>query len=97
MASRASLSAARSRSICQACSAGFDALEPTIDAQTMELHHGRHHQAYVTNLNGVAAQNGEVNIAGELIYDFGLPIDAHRGGWKQGHRNGLRANTGLHD
>ncbi len=34
--------------------------EPHIDAQTMELHHGRHHQAYVTNLNGVAAQNGEV-------------------------------------
>ena len=29
----------------------FDALEPTIDAQTMEIHHDRHHQAYVTNLN----------------------------------------------
>ena len=28
-----------------------DALEPTIDAQTMEIHHDRHHQAYVTNLN----------------------------------------------
>ena len=29
----------------------FDALEPTIDAQTMEIHHDRHHAAYVTNLN----------------------------------------------
>ena len=28
-----------------------DALEPHIDAQTMTIHHGRHHQAYVTNLN----------------------------------------------
>lgn len=28
-----------------------DALEPWIDRQTMEIHHGKHHQAYVTNLN----------------------------------------------
>jgi Fe-Mn family superoxide dismutase len=30
---------------------GFDALEPHIDTQTMQIHHGKHHQAYVTNLN----------------------------------------------
>jgi Fe-Mn family superoxide dismutase len=29
----------------------FEALEPHIDAQTMQIHHGKHHQAYVTNLN----------------------------------------------
>jgi Fe-Mn family superoxide dismutase len=30
---------------------GFDALEPHVDARTMEIHHGKHHQAYVDKLN----------------------------------------------
>jgi len=33
----------------------FDALEPHIDAQTMQIHHDRHHQAYVDNLNKAIA------------------------------------------
>jgi len=33
----------------------YDALEPHIDAQTMEIHHSKHHQAYVTNLNNAIA------------------------------------------
>lgn len=33
----------------------FDALEPHIDARTMEIHHGKHHNAYVTNLNNAVA------------------------------------------
>jgi len=37
------------------------ALEPHIDAQTMEIHHGRHHQAYVNNLN--AAMKGAPDLA----------------------------------
>jgi superoxide dismutase, Fe-Mn family len=34
-----------------------DALEPHIDATTMEIHHGKHHNAYVTNLNKAIAGN----------------------------------------
>ena len=33
----------------------FDALEPHFDARTMEIHHGKHHNAYVTNLNNAIA------------------------------------------
>lgn len=33
----------------------FDALEPHIDSQTMQIHHGKHHQAYVDNLNKALA------------------------------------------
>jgi Fe-Mn family superoxide dismutase len=33
--------------------------EPHIDAQTMEIHHGRHHAAYVNNLNAALSQNAE--------------------------------------
>ncbi len=33
----------------------YDALEPHIDAKTMEIHHSKHHQAYVTNLNAALA------------------------------------------
>lgn len=33
----------------------FDALEPHIDARTMEIHHGKHHKAYVDNLNAALA------------------------------------------
>ncbi len=37
----------------------FDALEPAIDARTMEIHHDRHHQAYVDNLNKALAKQPE--------------------------------------
>src|SRR5689334_12989572 len=37
---------------------GYDALEPHIDTTTMQIHHSRHHQAYVTNLNNAVKQNG---------------------------------------
>lgn len=38
----------------------YDALEPAIDAQTMRIHHDRHHAAYVANLNKAVAGRGEV-------------------------------------
>ena len=37
-----------------------NALEPTIDQQTMEIHHGRHHNAYVTNLNNAIAGKADL-------------------------------------
>src|SRR5688572_12012727 len=40
-----------------------DALEPHIDAMTMEIHHGKHHQTYIDNLNKAVAANPEI---GEL-------------------------------
>lgn len=45
-----------------------DALEPVIDAKTMEIHHGRHHKAYVDNLNAQAAQIPE--LAGLSLLDM---------------------------
>ncbi|MFN7915732.1 MAG: superoxide dismutase [Vicinamibacterales bacterium] len=37
------------------------ALEPHIDARTMEIHHGKHHQAYVTNLNAALDKHPELH------------------------------------
>ena len=38
-----------------------DALEPHIDKQTMEIHHGKHHNAYVTNLNAALDKHPELH------------------------------------
>jgi Fe-Mn family superoxide dismutase len=38
----------------------YDALEPHIDARTMEIHHTKHHQTYVTNLNGAIEKAPEL-------------------------------------
>src|SRR3712207_6049665 len=38
-----------------------DALEPHIDKQTMEIHHGKHHNAYVTNLNAAVQKQPELD------------------------------------
>lgn len=48
-----------------------DALEPHIDAQTMEIHHGRHHKAYVDNLNRAFADFPDIkNLFSVPSYDF---------------------------
>jgi Fe-Mn family superoxide dismutase len=46
----------------------FDALEPHIDEMTMKVHHGKHHQAYVTNLN--AALEKAPELAGRSLDDL---------------------------
>ncbi|MEE8561086.1 MAG: superoxide dismutase, partial [Gemmatimonadota bacterium] len=51
----------------------FDALEPTIDARTMEIHHGKHHAAYVNNLN--AALEGHENLQGLSVEELLRGID----------------------
>src|SRR5579872_5244095 len=45
-----------------------DALEPHIDKMTMEIHHGKHHQAYVTNLN--KALESAPNLANKTIEEL---------------------------
>lgn len=52
----------------------YDALEPYIDARTMEIHHGKHHQAYTTNLN--AAIEGTEH-EGETIEEILHHISKH--------------------
>jgi superoxide dismutase, Fe-Mn family len=45
----------------------FNALEPHIDARTMEIHHGKHHNTYVTNLNNAIAGKPEESLSIEEI------------------------------
>ncbi len=64
----------------------FNALEPHIDARTMEIHHGKHHAAYVTNLNnaikGTALENKTLEEI--LVEGFNTPAVRNNGG---GHWN----------
>ena len=46
----------------------YNALEPYIDAQTMQIHHDKHHQAYVTNLNN--ALQGQDQLASMSVDDL---------------------------
>ena len=65
----------------------FDALEPHIDAQTMQIHHDKHHQAYVDNLNkAIAGTEHENKSLEELIASAGKisPAVRNNGG---GHWN----------
>ena len=58
-----------------------DALEPHIDKQTMEIHHGKHHNAYVTNLNKAIAGNAvlEAKSIDALIADLSSVPENIRG------------------
>ncbi|WP_137171806.1 superoxide dismutase [Massilia sp. HP4] len=67
----------------------YDALEPHFDARTMEIHHTKHHQTYITNVNNALAEANVAEVPVEqLIADIGsLP---------QGVQNVVRNNGGGH-
>ncbi|MBP7148154.1 MAG: superoxide dismutase [Acidobacteria bacterium] len=68
----------------------FDALEPHIDARTMELHHDKHHQAYVANLNTALEKHPQLASGGveDLLRDLNaVPEDI---------RTAVRNNGGGH-
>jgi Fe-Mn family superoxide dismutase len=73
----------------------FDALEPHIDGRTMEIHWGKHHQAYVTNLN--KALEGHAALAAKSVEDLLRGIDEVPSGIRGAVRNhgGGHANHGL--
>jgi Fe-Mn family superoxide dismutase len=58
----------------------FDALEPHIDAKTMEIHHGKHHAEYVNNLNAALEKHPELagKSAEDLIKDLNAVPEAIR-------------------
>jgi Fe-Mn family superoxide dismutase len=61
-----------------------DALEPHIDKLTMEIHHGKHHQAYVTNLNkaleGKPEANNSIDDIIKNISKYPMPVRNNGGG-----------------
>jgi len=68
----------------------YDALEPYIDARTMEIHHDKHHQAYVNNLNKALADHADLQ--GKPIEDLIGDLDAV----PEAIRTAVRNNGGGH-
>jgi len=66
------------------------ALEPHIDARTMEIHHGKHHQAYVTNLN--KALEGQSDLAGRTALELVMDLESI----PEGIRSAVRNHGGGH-
>jgi len=70
----------------------FDALEPNIDAQTMEIHHDKHHAAYISKLNAAIEGNADLESKSidELISNLSAVPDDIRGAVRNnggGHYN----------
>ncbi|MGA2635707.1 MAG: superoxide dismutase [Terracidiphilus sp.] len=68
----------------------YDALEPSFDAETMHLHHDKHHQAYVNNLNAAVA--GHPELAGKTVWEMVANLDAV----PEAVRTAVRNNGGGH-
>ena len=68
----------------------FDALEPHIDAQTMQIHHGKHHQAYINNLN--AALEAHPDLQAKSVEDLIKDLNA----LPEAIRTAVRNNGGGH-
>jgi Fe-Mn family superoxide dismutase len=68
----------------------FNALEPHIDARTMEIHHDKHHAAYVTNLN--KALEGQADLQGKSIEELLQSLDS----LPESIRTAVRNNGGGH-
>ena len=69
-----------------------DALEPHIDARTMEIHHGKHHQTYINNLNAALESNPDLSAKSvdDLISDLSQVPENIRGAVRNnggGHSN----------
>jgi superoxide dismutase, Fe-Mn family len=69
---------------------GFDALEPHIDTATMQIHHGKHHQTYVNNLNAAIEKAPE--LAGKSLDDLLTGINSV----PEAVRTAVRNNGGGH-
>lgn len=67
-----------------------DALEPAIDEQTMRIHHGKHHQGYVNNLNN--ALEGHADLQAKSVEDLLRGIDSV----PENIRTAVRNNGGGH-
>ena len=67
-----------------ALSYATDALEPHIDKATMEIHHGKHHQAYVDNLNkallGTDGENQGIDDIQKNVSKYPMPVRNNGGG-----------------
>ena len=68
----------------------YDALEPHIDAQTMQIHHDKHHQAYVNNLNAAIEKAPELE--GKSVEELLSNLDA----LPESVRTAIRNNGGGH-
>ena len=68
----------------------YDALAPHIDARTMEIHHSKHHNTYITNVNG--ALEGHADLAANSVEDLISDLDSV----PEAIRTAVRNNGGGH-